>query len=93
MSRKFKVQHRDKIDQDIAAGDSVVTRYFSSLVIGQIVHTTPSKVKVKVHGLKRHKWNRERKDYDISELIIIRRPEEMVVIDSEKVLLYALKNG
>lgn len=93
MPRKPPVHHADKIDQDIAVGCSVVTRYFGSIVIGQVVHTTPSKVRVKAYGQKRYKWNRETEDYDVSELVFSRNPDEMVVIESEKVLLYALKNG
>ena len=92
MARK-PIEHADKIEQTITVGCSVVTRYFSSLVIGQVVHITPKQVQVKVHGLKRHKWNTVREDYDIKDLIIKRRADEMVVIESEKVLLYALKNG
>ena len=92
MARK-PIEHADKIEQSVTIGCSVVTRYFSTIVIGLVVHTTPTKVRVKIYGLKRYIWNTVRKDYDVKELIINRRPNEMVVIESEKVLLYALKNG
>lgn len=92
----------DKLGKLITDGSSVVSCYYNSIVLGVVVKSVPSGVRLRLYTKSKQHKNRRVSDPNaaggfrwVSDMVpftIIRRGSNIVVIDDPDVLMYALRN-
>lgn len=92
MARKT-VEQVDRLEQAIAVGSTVVTRFYSNLSIGVVVKLTPKSVHVKLFEYNKYRWDELTKTDIVSPHILRRVPNDTVVINSDLAVLYAIKHS